>query len=61
MYDSAIDFYHKYYFVIDQICVVRSGRIVQQYVKEFVDDLRQIDVFFMVLQFPPPMKLTATI
>ena len=58
MYDSAIKFYHKYYFVIDQICVVRSWRIVQHYVMELVGDFRQVGGYLWVLQFPPPMKLT---
>jgi hypothetical protein len=28
MYDSAIDFYHKYYVVIDQICVVEAYELL---------------------------------
>jgi hypothetical protein len=35
--------------------------LIQQYVIKFVSDLRQIIVFLLVLQFPPPRKLTATI
>ena len=61
MDDSAIDFYHKYYVAINQICVERSGRIVQRYVMELVGDLRQVGGFVRVLQFPPSMKLAATI
>jgi hypothetical protein len=39
----------------------RSGRGVQHYVIKFVSDLRQVGGFLRVLQFPPPIKLTATI
>jgi len=39
----------------------RSGRAVQHHVIRFVSDLRQIGGFIRVLQFPPPIKLTATI
>ena len=39
----------------------RSGRGVQQYVINFVSDLRQIGGFLRVLRFPPPIKLNATI
>ena len=31
------------------------------YMMKFVSDLRQIGGFLSVLQFPPPMKVTATI
>ena len=34
---------------------------IQQYVIRFVSDLRQIIGFLLVLRFPPPIKLTATI
>jgi len=34
---------------------------VQQYVIKFVSDLRQVDGFLLILQFPPPIKLTAMI
>ena len=34
---------------------------IQSYVIKFVSDLRQVGDFLCVLQFPPPMKLTATI
>ena len=34
---------------------------IQQYVIKFVSDLQQNSVFLWVLQFPPPIKLTATI
>jgi hypothetical protein len=33
----------------------------QHYVIKSVSDLRQVSGFLQVLQFPPPMKLTATI
>ena len=39
----------------------RSGRGLQHYVIKFVNDLRQVDVFFRVHLFSPPTKLTATI
>ena len=40
-----------------------SGEVysIQHYVIKFVSDLRQINDFLSVLQFPPPIKLTATI
>ena len=34
---------------------------IQHYVIKFVSDLRQVGGFLQVLQFPPPIKLTATI
>ena len=34
---------------------------IQQYVKNFVSDLRQVGDFLRALRFPPPIKLTATI
>jgi hypothetical protein len=39
----------------------RSGRGVHHYVIKFVCDLQQVDGFLRVLQFPQPIKLTATI
>jgi hypothetical protein len=39
----------------------RSGRGVQHYVITIVSDLRQVGGFLWGLQFPPPIKLTATI
>jgi hypothetical protein len=45
--------------------VVSSNSIqeysVQHYVIKFVRDLRQVGGFLRVLQFPPSIKLTATI
>ena len=40
----------------------RSGEVysIQHYVIKFVSDLRQVDGFLLVLQFPP-IKLTAKI
>ena len=35
--------------------------LIQHYVIKFVSDLRQIGGIFQLLQFPPPIKLTATI
>jgi hypothetical protein len=34
---------------------------IRHYVIKFVSDLRQVSGFLQVLQFPPPIKLTATI
>jgi hypothetical protein len=34
---------------------------MQHYVIKFVSDLRQVGGFLLVLRFPPPIKLTATI
>jgi len=34
---------------------------IQYYVIKFVVDLRQVGGFLMILRFPPPIKLTATI
>ena len=39
----------------------RSGRGVHHYVIKFVSDLEQVGGVHWVLQFPPPIKLTATI
>ena len=33
----------------------------QHYVIKFVSDLRQVNGFLWVLQFPPPIKLIATV
>jgi hypothetical protein len=38
-----------------------STQAIQHYVIQFVSDLRQVGGFIRVLQFPPPIKLTATI
>jgi hypothetical protein len=40
-----------------------SGEVysIQHYVIKFVSDLRRVSCFLRVLQFPPPIKLTATI
>ena len=35
--------------------------LVQHYVIKFVSDLRQVNGFLRVLQFPPPIKLNTTI
>ena len=34
---------------------------IQHYVIKFVSDLQQVGIFLRVLQFSPPIKLTATI
>jgi len=39
----------------------RSGRGVQHYVIKIVSDLQHVGSFLLVLRFPPPIKLTATI
>jgi hypothetical protein len=39
----------------------QAGQGVQHYVIKFVSDLRQVGGFLRVLQFPPPINLTATI
>ena len=33
---------------------------IQHYVVKFVSDLRQVGIFFRVIRFPPPIKLTVT-
>jgi hypothetical protein len=38
-----------------------STQAMQHYVIKFVSDLRQVGGFLLVLRFPPPIKLTATI
>ena len=53
----AISAYHHWCCEFDY----RSGRGVQHYVIKFVSDLQQVDGFLRVLQFPQPIKLTATI
>jgi hypothetical protein len=40
---------------------VVSSNLVQHYEEKFVSDLRQVGGFLRVVQFPPPIKLTATI
>jgi len=44
-----------------QIFVFLTDLYVQHYVIKFVSDLRQVGGFLRVLQFPPPIKRTATI
>ena len=34
---------------------------IQHYVVIFASDLRQVNGFFRIILFPPPLKLTATI
>ena len=53
----AVSAYHRWCCVFES----RSGRSVQHYVIKFVSDLWQVGGFLSVLQFPPPIKLTATI
>jgi hypothetical protein len=35
--------------------------LIQHYVIQFVSDLQRVSGFLHVFQFPPPIKLTATI
>jgi hypothetical protein len=53
----AISAYHHWCYEFES----RSGRGVHHYVIKCVSDLRQVGGFLRVLQFPPPIKLTATI
>jgi hypothetical protein len=53
----AISAYHRWFCEFES----RSGRSVQHYVIKFVSDLCQVGGFLRVLQFPPQIKLTATI
>ena len=55
----AINTSHHYRFEFEP----RSGEVysIQHYVIKFVSDLRQVDGFLRVLQFPPPIKLVAMI
>ena len=55
--DRAISAYHH------QRCEYESplGQGVQHYVIKFVSDFQQVGGFLRVLQFPPPIKLTAMI
>jgi hypothetical protein len=55
----AISAYHRKRFEFE----FRSGEVysIQHYVIKFVSDLWQVGGFLWVLQFPPPIKLTATI
>jgi len=38
-----------------------SAYSIQHYVIKFVSDLWQVGCFLLILQFPPPKKMTATI
>jgi hypothetical protein len=53
----AISAYHHWCRGFDS----RTRRDVQHYVIKFVSDLPQICGFHLVIQFPPPIKLTTTI
>jgi len=53
----AISAYHHWYCELAS----RSERGVQHHVIKFVSGLRQVGGFLRGLQFPPPIKLTATI
>jgi hypothetical protein len=47
--------------LLDLQLPMQSGRGVQHYVIKFVSNLRKVSGFLRVLQFPPPIKLTAGI
>jgi hypothetical protein len=49
---------HKY--VVMKRVIVR-GYSILLYVIKFISDLQQVGGFLLILRFPPPMKLTATI
>jgi len=51
-------YHHKRCQFKSRSCEVYS---IQHYVIKFVSDLRQVGGFLRILQFPPPIKLTATI
>jgi hypothetical protein len=53
----AISTYHHWCCEFDS----RSGQGVQHYVIKFVNNLQQVCGFLWILQFPAPVKLTATI
>jgi hypothetical protein len=57
---KSVTFYKNY--IESESCSWR-GLVysIQHYVIKFVSDLRQVGVFLQVLQFPPLIKLTATI
>ena len=44
---------------IDVVSLNLDQGEVQHYVIKFVSDLRQVGGFLQILQFPPPIKLTA--
>ena len=47
--------------VVSSIPVHGEVYWIQHYLLKFVSDLGQVDGFFRVSQFPPPIKLTTTI
>ena len=53
-------FLHKWHTIKYVLC---HGEVylIQHSVMKFVSDLRQVGGFHLVLRFPPPIKLTATI
>jgi hypothetical protein len=48
---------------VQSVPITTRGEVysIQLYVIKSVSDLRQVSGFLRVLQFPPPIKLTATI
>ena len=42
-------------------CLNPAQYSIQYFVIKFVSDLQQVDDFLRLLQFPPPIKVTATI
>jgi hypothetical protein len=49
------------YLVVSSNTVRGEVYPIQIYMIKFISDFRQVDVFLRVLQFPPPIKRTATI
>jgi len=49
------------YEIVSLIPCCVEVHLIQHYVVKFVSDLRQVTGFLQVLQFPLPIKLTATI
>jgi len=56
----AISAYHRYSCEFENRA---HGEVysIQHYMIKFLSDLRQVSGFLWVLQFPPPIKQTATI
>ena len=54
-------YYHYLYQVVSSNLDHGEVYSIQQYVKKFVSDLRQVGSFHWVFRFPVPIKLTAMI
>ena len=57
----VVGFTTTYTFTTDVSSNPDQGEVYNNYVVKFVSDLRQVGGFLRVFQFPPPIKLTATI